>query len=197
VTPEPSKHSPEPKVKFRDLLEGFGAAIFSLDLEGRFVFLNAQAVELLGYGPDELTGQHFTKILAPDQAQIAVELFTKGREMRPFVLETLRKDGRPIKLEVSGAWVRQRGRRVGAMAMAWAFTAGGAPTPAPAPKLELSKLDMTILRLLSDGLSNREIAERVYLSSHTIKDRIEKIMRYFGVTRRTELAAKAARQGLV
>ncbi len=189
MTPETPKHSPEPRVKFRDLLEGLGAAIFSLDLEGRFVFLNAQALELLGYGPDELTGQHFTRIL--------VELFTRGREMRPFVLEALRKDGRPIKLEVSGAWVRQRGRRVGAMAMAWAFTASAIPTPAPAPKLELSKLDLTILQLLSSGLSNREIAERVYLSSHTIKDRIEKIMRYFGVTRRTELAATAARQGLV
>lgn len=184
--------TPDPNLKFRDLLEGLGAAIFSLDLEGRFVFLNAQALELLGYDDDELTEQHFTKILAPEQAQIAVELFTRGREMRPFVLEALRRDGSPIKLEVSGAWVRRRGRRVGAMAMAWAF----AQAPAT-PKLELSKLDLTILQLLSDGLSNREIAERVYLSSHTIKDRIEKIMRAFGVTRRTELAAKAARQGLV
>jgi len=56
---------------------------------------------------------------------------------------------------------------------------------------------MTILQLVSNGLSNREIAERVYLSTYTVKDRIEKIMRAFGVTRRAELAAKAARQGLV
>ncbi len=62
---------------------------------------------------------------------------------------------------------------------------------------ELSKLDITILQLVSSGLSNREIAERVCLSTHTIKDRIEKMMRHFGASRRAELAAKAARQGLV
>jgi len=188
-----------PKMKYRDFLEGLGAAIFGVDLEGRFIFLNAQALELLGYDQqkNELIGQHFTKILAPEQANVAVGLFQQGREIRPLVLEALRRDGRPIKLEVSGAWVRQRGRRVGALAMAWAFSAGSAPKPTAKQDRELSKLDLTILQLISSGLSNREIAERVYLSTHTIKDRIEKIMRYFGVSRRAELAATAARRGLV
>jgi DNA-binding NarL/FixJ family response regulator len=79
--------------------------------------------------------------------------------------------------------------------MAWEVLP--APAVVSAQARELSKLDLTILRLLAEGRSNREIAERVYLSIHTIKDRIEKIMRLFGVTRRAELAAKAARQGLV
>ena len=188
-----------PKMKYRDFLEGLGAAIFGVDLEGRFIFLNAQALELLGYDQqkNELIGQHFTKILAPEQANVAVGLFQRGREIRPLVLEALRRDGRPIKLEVSGAWVRRRGRRVGALAMAWAFSAGSTPRPVVGQGRELSKLDLTILQLVSSGLSNREIAERVYLSTHTIKDRIEKIMRYFGASRRAELAAKAARRGLV
>ena len=198
--PQNLARKPEhPKIKYRDFLEGLGAAIFGLDLEGRFIFLNAQALELLGYDQEKnaLAGQHFTKILAPQQAHVALELFQRGREIRPFVLEALRKDGRPIKLEVSGAWVRQRGRRVGALAMAWAFSAGSTPKPAAKQDRELSKLDLTILQLVSSGLSNREIAERVYLSTHTIKDRIEKIMRSFGVSRRAELAATAARRGLV
>ena len=183
-----------PEMKYRDFLEGVGAAIFAIDLEGRFLFLNQQALELLGYEAEdegELVGQHFSKIMAPEQAPVAVNLLQSGREVRPAILEALRKDGSPIQLEVSGAWVRRRGRRVGALAMAWATGA------AEAAQRELSKLDMTILQLLSSGLSNREIAQRVYLSTHTIKDRIEKMMRYFNVSRRAELAAKAARQGLV
>ena len=197
--PELATALDHPKMKYRDFLEGLGAAIFGVDLEGRFIFLNAQALELLGYDQqkNELIGQHFTKILAPEQANLAVGLFQRGREIRPLVLEALRRDGRPIKLEVSGAWVRRRGRRVGALAMAWAFSAGSTPRLAAGQGRELSKLDLTILQLVSSGLSNREIAERVYLSTHTIKDRIEKIMRYFGVSRRAELAAKAARQGFV
>ena len=189
-----------PKIKYRDFLEGLGAAIFALDLEGRFIFLNAPALELLGYGTEEaseLVGQHFIKLLAPERAEEAQELFLRGQEMRPFVLQALRKDGRPVKVEVSGAWVRRRGRRVGALAMAWEFSSDDAPKVAIGQGRELSKLDLTILQLVSSGLSNREIAERVYLSTHTIKDRVEKIMRDFGVSRRAELAAKAARQGLV
>lgn len=184
-----------PQMKYRDFLEGVGAAIFAVDMEGRFIFLNTQALQLLGYdedGAEKLVGQHFSTIMAPEQAPAAVDLFQRGREVRPAVLEALRKDGRPITLEISGAWVRQRGRRVGALAMAWETGAAAAQG-----QRDLSKLDMTILRLVSSGLSNREIAQRVYLSTHTIKDRIEKMMRYFNVNRRAELAAKAARQGLV
>lgn len=184
-----------PKMKYRDFLEGAGAAIFAIDMEGRFIFLNTQALQLLGYkeaGAEELVGQHFSTIMAPEHARAAVDLFQRGREVRPAVLEALRKDGRPVTLEVSGAWVRQGGRRVGALAMAWETGAAAAQG-----QRDLSKLDMTILRLVSSGLSNREIAQRVYLSSHTIKDRIQKMMRDFNVSRRAELAAKAARQGLV
>jgi len=172
-----------------------GAAIFAIDLEGNFLFVNEQALQLLGYGEEgesELVGQHFSKIMAPEQAPAAMNLLQSGREVHPAVLEALRKDGTPITLEVSGAWVRRRGRRVGALAMAWETGAAAAGAVQ-----ELSKLDMTILQLLSSGLSNREIAQRVYLSTHTIKDRIERMMRSFDVHRRTELAAKAARQGLV
>lgn len=185
-------------IKYRDLLEGVGAAIFALNLEGRFVFVNGQALELLGYQPHEtaeLVGQHFTKILDPDQIPLASELFQQGEGVRPLVISAKRKDGTPVSVEVSGAWVRRRGKRVGALAMAWALT--GAVARRPETAHALSKLDMTILQLVSSGLSNREIAERVYLSTHTIKDRIEKLMRLFGVNRRAELAATAARQGLV
>jgi PAS domain S-box-containing protein len=195
---QPSQETEGPEIQYQDFLEGFGAAILALDLEGRFLFLNEHALELFGYqgtNPRELVGQHFTKLLTPEQAAPALELFQSGREIRPVVLEAVRRDGKQIRVEVSGAWVRRGGRRVGALAMAWELSAARAPVAGQ--RRELTKLDMTILQLVSNGLSNREIAERVYLSTHTIKDRIEKIMRHFGVNRRAELAAKAARQGLV
>lgn len=185
-----------PRMRFRDFLEGVGAGIFVIDADGRFLFVNEQALQLLGYSANDendLVGQHFSKILSPGQARVAANLLQERREVRPAVFEALRKDGAAIALEVTGAFIHRRGRRVGALAMAWEVGVAGA---APARR-DLSKLDMTILQLLSDGLSNREIAQRVYLSTHTIKDRIQKMMRAFNVSRRAELAAKAARQGLV
>jgi PAS domain S-box-containing protein len=186
----------EPDLKYRDLLEGAGAAILAVDLEGRFIYVNARGQELLGRTPDELIGRHFTEILPPDHVEIAQSLFQRRRQTRPPIMQVTRKDGSTATVEVSGSWVSRLGRRVAALAMAWEVGVGEAAAEPPAGQ-PLSTLDMTILKLVSNGLSNREIAERVYLSTHTIKDRIEKIMRYFGVSRRAELAAKAARQGLV
>jgi PAS domain S-box-containing protein len=190
--PEKQAADAEPNMKFRDFLEGVGAGIFVIDADGHFLFVNEEALHLLGYESEDLVGEHFSKILNPDQASVATNLLRQRREVRPAVFEALKKDGSTIMLEVSGAFVQRRGRRVGAMAMAWEVGAAVAQAPQG-----FSKLDMTILQLLSSGLSNREIGQRVYLSTHTIKDRIEKMMRHFNVSRRAQLAATAARQGLV
>jgi PAS domain S-box-containing protein len=193
MSPSREGSKSKPTLQYRDFVEGAGVAILAIDLQGRFMFLNPQALELFGYAKDQaddLIGQHFTRLLDPEQAKLALQRFLGGTEIGPFVADVLRKDGRSITVEVSGSWVWRRGERVGALAMAWELPRADAAD-------ELSELDATILQLISRGLSNREIAERVFLSSHTIKDRVEKLMRLFDVSRRTELAAKAARQRLV
>lgn len=63
--------------------------------------------------------------------------------------------------------------------------------------LLLSETDFTIMRCLSEGLTNKEIAGRVHLSPHTIKDHIEKICAALGVGTRTEIVAEALRRGLI
>jgi len=66
-----------------------------------------------------------------------------------------------------------------------------------ARSLALSELDLTIIELISRGLSNREIGDQICLSGHTVKDRVRKIMDRLNVRRRTELVAEAGRRGLV
>ena len=63
--------------------------------------------------------------------------------------------------------------------------------------LELSEVDLTIIELISQGLSNKGIGQQVCLSPDTVKDRVRKIMDRLGVRRRTELVAEAARRGLI
>ncbi len=47
--------------------------------------------------------------------------------------------------------------------------------------LELSPREMEILRLIADGLSNQEIAGRLFLSVHTVKNHIHRILEALGV----------------
>jgi DNA-binding NarL/FixJ family response regulator len=69
------------------------------------------------------------------------------------------------------------------------------PTQAQGPEFE--EVDRAILRMLSDGASNGQIASKLFMSDSTVKRRIRSIFNRLGVTRRAEAAAEAARRGLV
>src|SRR5205814_2546782 len=61
----------------------------------------------------------------------------------------------------------------------------------------LSDTDLAILRHLSEGLTDKQIAGRIHLSPHTVKDHLEKIRAVLNVGSRTEIVATALRRGLV
>jgi DNA-binding NarL/FixJ family response regulator len=75
-------------------------------------------------------------------------------------------------------------------------TAADSPTEAR-PAAVLSELDVRIVRLLSEGHTIKEIAERVHLSAHTIKDRLARIRGKLAVRSRTGIVAEAIRRGLI
>ena len=54
-----------------------------------------------------------------------------------------------------------------------------------------------ILALVSEGCSNREIANRVQLSENTVKTHLQEIFRKLGVRNRVEAAIRAVREGLL
>ncbi|MBO7384788.1 MAG: response regulator transcription factor, partial [Clostridia bacterium] len=54
-----------------------------------------------------------------------------------------------------------------------------------------------MLRLLVEGLSNREIAERLFISPNTVKDYMDDLMEKTGIHSRTALVAQASRLGIV
>ena len=63
---------------------------------------------------------------------------------------------------------------------------------APAPLQEpLSDKEERVLALLADGLSNKQIAERVFLAEGTVKNYVSRIMDKLHARNRTELAVMA------
>lgn len=61
----------------------------------------------------------------------------------------------------------------------------------------LTSQEITIIKLVSAGLTNKEIAQRLFLSPNTVKYHISNIMRKLDVKRRAEIAFKASRDNLV
>jgi two-component system response regulator DesR len=60
----------------------------------------------------------------------------------------------------------------------------------------LSGREREVLQLIAEGATNREIAERLYLSPHTIKEYTSSLYRKLGVRNRAEAASRAEQLGL-
>ncbi|MFG2351707.1 response regulator [Streptomyces phaeochromogenes] len=65
--------------------------------------------------------------------------------------------------------------------------------PAVAPELaSLSPRERDILALIGDGLTNREIGKRLFLSEKTVKNHISRLLAKLGVQRRVQAAVLAS-----
>lgn len=58
---------------------------------------------------------------------------------------------------------------------------------------KLDDTDRQILRLIADGQSDKQIAESVYLSVQTVRNRVSRLLNRFGKENRTQLAVFIAR----
>ena len=72
----------------------------------------------------------------------------------------------------------------------------GKSTPSPAPPAQpliepLSQRELEVLQLVAQGLSNREISERLFLALDTVKGHNRRIYGKLQVHRRTEAVARA------
>lgn len=60
-----------------------------------------------------------------------------------------------------------------------------------ARKLNLSNRELEVLELISQGFSNQEIADKIFVSLNTVKTHVANIYQKMGVKRRTQAIQKA------
>jgi len=61
----------------------------------------------------------------------------------------------------------------------------------------LTERELDVLRLVTEGLRNKEIAERLQISGNTVKFHLGNILGKLHATSRTELAARALQEGII
>jgi len=62
---------------------------------------------------------------------------------------------------------------------------------------ELTTQERRILELVADGLTNRQIADRIHLAEKTVKNYVSNILMKLGLARRAEVAAYMAKRRVV
>jgi ATP/maltotriose-dependent transcriptional regulator MalT len=76
----------------------------------------------------------------------------------------------------------------------------GAPFALNQPELEargITPRELDILRLIAEGLSTREMAERLFVSENTVKTHCSRLFDKLGVNRRTKAVQVAKSLGLI
>jgi DNA-binding NarL/FixJ family response regulator len=86
-------------------------------------------------------------------------------------------------------WTRTDHRRLsGYSASAEPHSAGETP---------LTPREAEVLIALTEGKTNKEISEQLHISTETVKEHVQHVLRKLGVADRTQAAVWAVRQGLV
>lgn len=70
-------------------------------------------------------------------------------------------------------------------------------SPCPSSPTGLSERALDVLRMLADGKTQAQIADVLYVSTHTVHDTLRCIYKVLGVRRQAEAVATAFRMGLI
>jgi DNA-binding NarL/FixJ family response regulator len=64
-------------------------------------------------------------------------------------------------------------------------------SPVPGPLAGLTDQERTVLDLIGEGLTNRQIAARMFVAEKTVKNYVSRLLAKLGMSRRTQVAVLA------
>jgi predicted ATPase/DNA-binding CsgD family transcriptional regulator len=143
----------------------------------------ARGATLLGAA--EATRERFrTPIPPPRQGRVDRTLAMITAQMHPEALDVARKLGRSLSGDDAASYALEPDTLRSSQE-----TVRHART--------LSKREVEVLRLLTEGQPDREIAESLFISHHTVARHVSNILNKLGVSSRTAAATRAVRDNLV
>lgn len=107
--------------KYRNLIEGAGDIIFSLDQYGKFSYHNSMLENKLEYETSELFGQLFSAILPPeetDKVNKNIKSILRGAKKTTFITEFVKKNGNRINFEVNLTPIFKKEETIGVQGIA-------------------------------------------------------------------------------
>jgi PAS domain S-box-containing protein len=213
---------PEPVVGPTGLTQALaeaGDGAFVVGPDGALALWNRSAERILGYAARDVLGRPCCEVFAGSnddgnrlcyQGCHVMSLIDRGETVQSFDMRTRTKGGRPLWINVS--ILRAKGERgvpltihlfrdVTATKELLALVRERlAPAPAPSPgdpePTALSRRELEVLRLMTEGLDTGAVAERLHVSRATVRNHAQNIFAKLGVHSRLQAVAYAIRHRL-
>jgi len=204
----------ESEEKYRTIVESMPLPILLIDAETGIVLESNRRTEwLLGLSSGEIVGMHFMQLFPGKQAERGGKLLDVGSEDETPVSErtvACRKSGEKVPVTLHAKGVGLQGRacvlavlheedRTGSKASETDISSGpGRIDLSLSNDLDkLSRREKDVIRLVASGLTNREIAERLFLSAKTVGSHRARIMEKLGVHKAADIVRFAVHHGLI
>ncbi len=111
--------------RYRELVDLAAEAIFSIDAEGTFIFVNHAGTVLLGRNQDQIIGRHVFEFMDEDAQAVMIEQTVKRRagESTSYENRFLDADGHPVSVYLAATPIfDSEGTYAGSVAMATNLT---------------------------------------------------------------------------
>jgi two-component system response regulator DevR len=154
----------------------------------------------LGEGPDESNGIEVCRDIRSQHPEVACVMLTSFADDQALFASIMAGASGYVLKQISGGELVAAIRRVaaGESLLDPAVTARvlerlRSPQTDDDPLSDLTSQERRILALISEGMTNRQIAAQMYLAEKTVKNYVSHLLAKLGMSRRSEAAAYAAR----
>ncbi|MEW6326971.1 MAG: response regulator [Thermodesulfobacteriota bacterium] len=103
----------EAREKYEVLVENISDIVFSLDLNGKIIYVNPVVKTILGYSPAELMGQHFCDLLFPEDWPAIDNILATAKGTYCFECRIRDTSGNEKIMQFSGYPIMQDGQKLG------------------------------------------------------------------------------------
>lgn len=183
-----SKSNHPKSVSARTILAAVPDMLFRVSRDGRFLDFKPADGLTPFRTPEEFLGRKIVDVLPKDVASEILSLIDQAIESGATQTHTYQ-----LKLEDGVHTYEGRVVRLGtheALMITRDLTAG-------ARNYNLTPREVVVLELIAEGITDKEVAERLDLSADTVHKHVASILKKMGVSSRTEASMTALRNGLV
>ncbi|MFZ5994824.1 MAG: PAS domain S-box protein [Thermodesulfobacteriota bacterium] len=107
------KQLSEAREKYEVLLENINDIVFSLDLNGKIIYVNPVVKAILGYSPADLMGQHFCNLLSPEDWPAIDNILATAKGTYCFECRIRDTSGNEKIMQISGYPITQDSQKLG------------------------------------------------------------------------------------